>query len=337
MTPERRASVLADATEGQPPPRELFVSEAPVRFALEADFALLDQDRSRESEERPGRVIVTGRDGSRTEIPVEVRTRGNFRLRPSICTLPPLRLDFPASEPFGTVFDGVDKLKLVTRCKDQGQFEQNLLEEYLAYRIYNLITDVSFRVQRVEITYLDSSGQSRPTTRPAFLIEEDEALAARLGGEVVEVPGLEPDMLDPGELGLMYIFQYMIGNTDWSTDSGHNVEFIRTPETIFAVPYDFDFSGLVDAPYAGPAPSVADTIRSVRDRLYRGYCVEGMDQQAVLNRFREVRHDILTLVEDLAGMSYPSRLSARRYLEEFFDDLGYPHRVEQNILLACRR
>ena len=337
MDTQRRASPVAEVTDGGPPTGELFLTDAPLRFVLEADFSLLEGDRSQESEERPAWVILPGRDGEAVEIPVEVKTRGRFRLRPDICTMPPLRLDFPSTELRGTVFDGADKVKLVTHCQDQRGYKENLLEEFLAYRLYNLITDVSFRVQLAEITYLDTSGQHRPVTRRAFLLEDKKALAARLGGEILEVPGLEVGMLHPGELGLMYLFQYMIGNTDWSTESGHNIEFIRTPETIFAVPFDFDFSGLVDAPYATPASSVAGYIRSVRERVYLGDCVDGIDHEDVLGRFREARQDILALVEARPGLSFSKRLSAQRYLQEFFKDLGYPELVERNIVLACRR
>ncbi len=345
LDPQHRAALVEGFLGGVPQPGALFASDAPVRFVLEADFHLLDGDRTLDSEERPARVILAGPEGGvvevpvqvPVEIPVEVRTRGRYRLRPSTCPFPPLRLDFPSSELHGTLFDGQDKLKLVTHCRNRGDYEQNVLEEYLAYRLYNVLTEVSFKVQLAEITYLDTSGHNRPMTRMAFLIEDDDALAERLGGEVLDVPGLEAGVLDPGELGLMYTFQYMIGNTDWSTEGGHNMAFLRAGPSIFAVPYDFDFSGLVDAPYAGPAPSVADRIRSVRDRLYRGYCVEGVDHEAVLNRFRAARHDLLSLVETQGKLSYRNRLSAERYLEEFFDDLGYPHRVERNIIQACRR
>ncbi len=337
LTPERRAALVQALPGDGLPPLELFTTETPVRLLLEADFLALDRDRSRESEEIPGRVIVAGGDGRPVEIPVEVKTRGNFRLRPDICSLPPLRLDFPSQEVFGTPFDGQDKLKLVTVCRDRGGYDQNLLEEYLAYRLYNLVTDASFRVQRVEITYLDTVGEHAVATRAAFLIEDDEALAARLHGRVLDVPGMPAETLAPRELGLMYLFQYMIGNTDWSTGGGHNMEFVQVGDSILAIPYDFDFSGLVDAPYAGPAPSVADQIRSVRDRLYRGYCLESIDHPAVLARFQEVRGEMLALVNTLEGLSFASRLRARRYLQEFFEDLGYPHRVEENIIRACRR
>jgi hypothetical protein len=320
------------------PRGEVFASDEPLRLIVEADFRRLGMDRTLEPEERPGRVILSDSTGEPREIPVLVRTRGHFRLRPTTCELPPLRLDFPRSLGLGTVLDGQDKVKLVTHCRDRGDYEQNLLEEYLAYRLYNLVTPVSFRVQLAEVTYLDTSGSKGPVTRKAFLIEGDDALAGRLGGEALDVPGLQADLLEREELGLMYVFQYMIGNTDWSAESGHNVTFVRVgKEAIHPVPYDFDFAGLVDAPYAGPAPSLADSIRSVRDRHYLGRCVEGVDLEAVLIRFREIRQAALALAETQPFLSTGNRRGARRYLQEFFEEIENPNRVRENIGEACRR
>ena len=159
----------------------LFSSNEPVEFVLEANWDELDGDRDQESEERPGQVHWTSPSGEEITIPIEVKTRGNFRLRKSTCSSPPLRLDFPGTGTEGTLFHGQDKIKLVSHCRNRDNFEQNLLEEYLAYRIYNLLTDISFRVRLARITYVDSMGNADPVTRMAFLIEDEDAMADRLG------------------------------------------------------------------------------------------------------------------------------------------------------------
>ena len=143
------------------PPQELFSSAAILRVSLETELEALKDDRSQESEERPARILVLGSSGDPVVVPLKVRTRGRFGLQKNICSFPSIRLNLEKGQPRRTVFDGQDKLKLVTHCHDWDTFEQNVLEEYLAYRIYNQLTDVSFRVQLVEITYLDSRGVLR--------------------------------------------------------------------------------------------------------------------------------------------------------------------------------
>lgn len=181
---------------------ELFSSDEVLEFVLTSDFDQLKKDRGQESDEIPGQVEVLGAGGESVQIPIQVKTRGKFRLQRRICPDPPLRLNFPESEPHGTVFDGQDKLKLVSHCRDSDRYEQNLLEEYLAYRIYNHLTEISFRVQLARITYRDTSGKNDPIERMAFLIEDEEAMAARLGGTMIEAPTALPTDFDLDQLSL---------------------------------------------------------------------------------------------------------------------------------------
>jgi hypothetical protein len=315
---------------------ELFGPEEPLRFVLAADFDQLKKDRDEESEERPGQVRIMGQDGAEVEIPIQVRTRGNFRLQRRNCSDPPLRLNFPETSPQGTVFDGQDKLKLVTHCRDSDRYEQNLLEEYLAYRIYNQLTDKSFRVRLAEITYMDTSGKNDPVERMGFLIEDAEALATRLGGRMVEAPTTRPENFVPDQLSLMYLFQYMVGNVDWGTGYSHNVQILLLDRGYYPIAYDFDWTGLVDAPYAGPNELTQDQHTSVRQRVYWGHCLPGIDYPGLFASFMEKREAILDLARNQIGLSEGNVKSAVRYLEEFFDIIGNPRRAEREIINSCR-
>jgi len=330
----------APGTDGQEFPgqtvTELFASDVPLQFTLVADFDALGRDRSQESEERPALVYVNGFYGDRVGIPVEVKTRGTFRLQERICSDPPLRLDFPKSTTYGTVFDGQDKLKLVTHCSETEEFQENVREEYLAYRIYNLLTDVSFRAQLAEVTYIDTSGRSAPKTRVAFLVEDEDALASRLGGTLEEPSGLLPNQFVLDQIGLMYIFQYMVGNVDWATGASHNVRVLTRGEEHLPIPYDFDWTGLVNAPYAEPNRLTQEFQETVRERVYWGICMPGIDYTGLFARFNEQRGAILALAEGGVGLSKPDADSAVEYLTEFFDIINDPSRARAEIIDACR-
>lgn len=314
----------------------LFDSEEPLKIVLEADFTQLRRDRDQDSRERRGALTVVGSAGFEVKIPLKVKTRGRFRLQEKICPDPPLRLNFPNPTPYGTLFDGQDKLKLVTHCRDDEAFEQNLLEEYLAYRVYNQITDVSFRVRLVQVTYRDTEGTAPPMERLGFLIEDEDVLAARLGGGVVEVPGIYPNQFDMEQIGLLYLYYFLIGNVDWGTAGGHNVKIVQKEQTHFPVPYDFDFSGFVDAPYAKPSELTQSLHDSVRERLYRGVCMPGVDYQGAFAQFNRARESIMALVQNQTGLSPENRASAREYLEEFYLIINDPDKAESEVIQACR-
>ena len=324
---------------GEPdqPVTQLFDSDAPLKLILASDFDQLNDDRSQESEDRPAQILINGPGGEPVEIPILVKTRGNFRLQKRICRDPPLRLNFAESPPNGTVFDGQDQLKLVTHCRDSDRYEQNVLEEYLTYRIYNQLTDLSFRVQLADITYLDTSGKNDPVERMGFLLEDEDALATRLGGLMVETPAANPDDFVADQLTLTFLFQFMVGNVDWGTGTSHNVKILRKDGGYYPIPYDFDWTGLVDAPYAGPNPMTEPFHDSVRERLYWGACMPGMDYQALLDRFKAKQDEIMGLVENQAGLSDRNRESAVGYLKEFFSIIESPREVERVIIRACRK
>jgi hypothetical protein len=315
---------------------ELFAPD-PVELVLAADFDQLGKDRSQDVEDRPAQILIKGPDGKPVEIPSQVQTRGNFRLQRRNCSNPPLRLNLPETRPQGTILDGQDKLKLVVHCRDADQYEQNILEEYLAYRIYNQLTDLSFRVQLLEITYLDTSGEDDPVQRMGFLIEDDDAMAVRLDGRMIEAPVANPDDFVREQLGLMNLFQFMVANVDWGAGTSHNVEILQKGREYFPIPYDFDWSGFVDAPYAGPNEMTERFHDSVRERVYWGACLPGLDYEALFGRFRAAREGILDLVRNQPGLSEDNKESAERYLEEFYSILDDPRRAQRAIVNACRK
>lgn len=322
----------AQSTPDAPP---LFASSAALPVTITADFAALGEDRN-ESPDRPGSLTVQGLDGRDVVIDVEIRTRGNFRLE--TCSFPPLRIDVDAGQAEGTPFEGQDDLKLVSSCRPGRESWQELvIKEYLAYRSLQAITDDSFRTRLLEVTFVDASGEEPPDTRVAFVIEEDEALADRLGATVFELEegkNLPMSAFEPVHRMTNAVWHYMIGNPDWSDVAGHNVELFDRGGVALVVPYDFDFSGLVDAPYATAPPEYR--LDSVRERYYRGWCENPFTSREVLGRFRDSREAILELWREAPLLSEDTRAAAIRYLEEFFDDIETGDRAERRFLRDCR-
>jgi hypothetical protein len=334
------AALRADALQAEAPPTPsppLFASHQPLDVTLSADFARLRQDRQ-ESPDRPATVVVTGPDGAAVRIRAELRTRGAFRLDPSHCSFPPLRLDVDGGDARSSVFDGQDNLKIVASCRPgRHAYDQLVLLEYLAYRAYAALTDVSFRVRLARITFHDEIAAEEPSTRVGFFIEEDEALGERIGATAFELPegkNLPASAFEPSSAAMTAVFQYVIGNSDWSEVAAHNVQVFDRAGAAIAVPYDFDFSGLVDAPYASPAADLG--LRSVRDRLYRGWCWNDLVVAGVLQRFRGAEEEIVALFAEAEGLDGAVRGRAVAYLREGFSDLRTDDWARRRFLRDCR-
>lgn len=258
------------------------------------------------------------------EYPAGIRLRGNSRLR--VCKFYPLRINLDPADYASTVFAGQDKLKLVTHCRNYDQGEQDMLEEYLAYRIFNAITDFSYRVRLLRISYVDTDGtlESAASPRYGFVIEPGRHLAERTNSEVAELKGVPRKRYDRNHAALVFVFQFLIGNTDWGFVKAdydefccHNIDLFERDGQVMVVPYDFDVSGIVNARYAFPDPLLR--IDRVTRRLYRGLCMERQLVENALRYIKERRQEITALIEQLPGLAPRSRATALRYVGEFFE------------------
>ena len=352
---------LLPAQELEPPSAEeveaarsapLFTSHDALELTIEADFhTIRREDRKQDSkEERPAVLRWTTADGSTGSLDIQVRTRGNFRLSRRNCDFPPLRLNLKKGSTKGTLFEGQDKLKLVVTCKlGQDYWEQYVLLEYMAYRTLNVLTDISFRVRLAKVTYVDTSGEDDTFTRYAFLIEDAEMMALRQPAQVIEwVAGqLHPSQVEKHQAIIDDVYQYMIGNTDWAALRGpdpkeccHNIKLIGpeplgSDQFVVPVPYDFDSSGLVDARYAAPHEALG--LKSVTDRLYRGYCMHNETLESARQQVLRQEAAIRGLVANEGRLSSSTKKKAGRYLEDFFEIAEDPDKFEKNITEHCRR
>jgi hypothetical protein len=322
----------------QTAPAPLFDRDEPLTLTLTADFTALRRDRRGGPEERPATLVWTRGDADSVALAVQLRPRGDFRLDPTNCSFPPLRINFRSKAAEGTVFEGQDKLKLVVPCKPNlTVYEQYVLREYLLYRVYGLVTDRSFDVRLARITFRDSSGGDEPFTRFGFFIESDTALAARLHAQLMDIPEgkiIRAQMLRPEASTTVAVFEYMIGNTDWADAEIHNVATLLTDGRVEPIPYDFDFSGAVETPYATPAPGLP--IKTVRQRYYRGWCWPGQDVAPILERFRSARPRIQDLYRTFPWLDDHVRDETLTYFGSFFESIDTPQHARRRFMRDCR-
>jgi hypothetical protein len=295
----------------------LFEGQEVVELELGGPLGSLFENR----EEQVERPFVLRTEGA--EVPLKVRLRGHSRAR--VCDFPPLRLNFPDDVDTQGIFAGQDKLKLVTHCRNYDRGEQDLLEEYLAYRVLNVLTDLSFGVRLVRIHYDDTDGElpAEAARRYGFVIESREEFSARTGARNVVLAGFPRYRHDPHHAALMYVFQYLIANTDWMLlkadyDDGccHNLELFERDSGLIFVPYDFDVAGLINAKYAFPDAKLR--IKRVTQRLYRGLCTDRDILRDALRTVRSKRDEILALTGDIPGLQPDNAERARDYLDDFF-------------------
>jgi hypothetical protein len=330
-------SAIAQA-ETSEPPDPLFRDNAIINVTISAPWRTITRERPTE-DYLPGTFSYKEPDGVPVKFDVEVRTRGHFRH--DECRFPPLRLNFKKSQTDDTLFDKQDKLKLVVPCRDPKRYEQSVLKEYLAYLILNELTELSFRVRLLHVLFVDSERQSDELVRHAFLIEHKNRLAERFDMKDLELERTEVSSIQPDQLNLSSVFEFMIGNTDFSPIAGasyneccHNyVLFSNKVDPIVAVPYDFDQSGFVDAPYAEPNPQFK--IHSVKQRVYRGRCANNEYLPTSLQKFNE-RHDrIYAVMNGQSGLTPRTRKELIRYIDDFYKLINDPRDLERKIYDKC--
>jgi hypothetical protein len=319
--------------------RRLFQAAETLPFSIKADFKAISRDRDRASTKIHPGVLSFTHDGQTVSVPIELRPRGVVRRLPRVCDQVPLWIDIPKEERSKlnkTPFDGQKSIKLVTHCRDESDYEQFVLREYLAYKVFNLITPRSLRARLARATYVDAQSGKTLTTRYGFFIESDDDLARRMEARVAVLPRTRFTDHDQETLTLMSVFEFMVGNTDFSLFSLHNVVILKNQANLlYPVPYDYDVTGLVNPPYATPDRKLG--IQSVRDRLYRGPCKTAAELEPWLARFRAKKEDILGLFAKQADLTKRSVDEIKEFLGDFFAMIDSPGRVKNKFINTCNK
>lgn len=268
-------------------------------------------------------------NGSIVKYELKVKPRGKYRRK--VCDFPPLKLNFDKDDLLAQGLTGeYDKLKLVTHCTDgKSESKDNVLREYLTYKMYNSLTDNSFRVILTKIKYVDLHNSSKPITRYGFLIENKDEMASRINGQICDCHGLKPEYIATAQSNLTAMFQYMIGNEDWDASMLRNIKAVNLysgPENVL-VPYDFDFSGLVNARYAVPDPDLKH--RSVLDRHFFGDFGTYGQYKVMRAYFIHKKTDLFDMVKRFKLLSLDSRYEITNYLESFYQSLEDSEQAKQ--------
>jgi hypothetical protein len=267
---------------------------------------------------------------------IQIRPRGNMRKR--TCFIPPLKLNFPKREAYIKQLQHFDKLKMVLDCKRSELYEQYLLQEYYAYKIHNIITDYSLRVRLLEVNYIDSGQRYKDATRFAFIIESVDQLAERHNAMPIEAKGMRDMRTNLRTLVEGYLFQYLIGNTDWSIPNLHNVCLIKSKDSVminpYVIPYDFDYAGIVNTIYAIPEEDLGT--ESVRERVYRGVCVTGNELYNARAKIISKKDAIYSLYRNDTLLNKTAKLQTISYIDDFFEVIENENSFKKHIVDACR-
>lgn len=334
-------AALATSTAAREP-KPLFAGTDIIRLTIKGP--IVGQAIAKPDAIVPGTLTV---EGAATEtLPITLQLRGITRRKRETCTFPPLRVEFPDKPPKGSLFQGQDKLKLVTHCRRDEDFQQHVLLEYAAYKLFSALSPISFAVRLAEIDYVDDKGKPI-ASRLGFFIEDVGDMARRNGVEQVKVPGPLPiEQLDPPASVRFALFQNMIGNLDMSMTRGppgsnccHNSRPVAATANatsgLLLIPYDFDFSGLVDAPYAVSPAQIQSA--GVKVRRYRGFCAHNGELAVVAEGFRAQREQLQTILGNIPRLDAGSRGKALAYLDSFFQQIESPDRMNDTLVKTCLR
>jgi hypothetical protein len=261
----------------------------------------------------------------------EVRPRGKYRRKNAV--YPPLKLKFKKKELIAAGMDTLNEIKLVLPAFDNSMGDELVIREYLAYKMFEKLSPVHVKARLIRLTIKDTHVEKSKKNMFAILVEDAEETAARYNGVEVEEYGISPDSLAANQAALMVMFDYMIGNTDWDISMMRNVRLLRTQAggKILSLPYDFDFSGLVSAPYASPSSDTG--LKTVRDRFLMA---NGIKPDALKRAVMNIRKNRQALY-DICRNRFVSRETSddmMLFLDTFFNQIGENDEVPQMLKMS---
>ena len=280
--------------------------------------------------------LSTVADGDTLTRKIRLRARGEFRRK--FCDLPPIMLNLDLDDSIQGDFSNINKLKMVTECPEGNQ--EYILKEYLTYKLYSVLTTVSYKVRLLKVNYVNTGRQNKVTNGFAFVIEPDELFAKRTESVEVKTANLTQKNVKPAMMDRMAVFNYMIGNTDWSVPIGHNTKLFAQPDSerpdlAAVVPFDFDFSGIVNTDYAAPFHTL--NLDSVRERKYLGMCRDKGTFLQVLSEFNSKKSEFYRVISEFRHLDERSKDDMIYYLDTFYDDLIKPEALARTLLRECIR
>jgi len=312
---------------------EFFNTETPLEVTLVMDMTKMMTSKY-DTARYPARIQCKISDSLTVDEKVGISFIGNFRK--NNCYIPPMKLHFKKSN--SPQLAALNTVKLTSCCKPNELYDQYLLREYLIYKMYNLFTDRSFRVRLLNITYIDSLGKRKPVTQHGFFVEDVKDVAKRNKSTEYKRE-LHAEYTEREHMTLVAMFEFFVGNTDWSVTNRHNMKLLRpTVDSMarpYAVPYDFDFSGLVNTVYAEPDP-LLNTER-VTQRVYRGYPRNQSEIDTTIAMFVSRKQAMYDMINNFDLLNAPSKKGMIQFLDEFYATINRPKEVKYYFVDRARR
>ncbi len=315
--------------------KNLFESDEVLNIKLTGNLSELMNDKAENSQYHSLVLSYINEDSTEISIPLQAKTRGHFRKTIGNCSFPPLLLNFSkvnSAIQIPSIFSKQHKLKLVMPCHG----EDYVIREWLVYKLYNLITPKSFRARLVKVT-LDNTGKKKnPAPFYGILLEDEEQMAKRNKVVLINTKMMRPEDTETDAFLTMSVFEYFIGNTDWSIQYMQNIKFLAKDSNSICttVPYDFDHAGLVDATYAKPAEELE--LSSVRERRYRGYCITDMGKfKKVIDLYNGLKNDFYNLYINCKLLDAKYVKSTTQYFDDFYKTINNPKQLYKEFSYPC--
>ncbi|HEX6890237.1 MAG TPA: hypothetical protein VF141_06080 [Chryseolinea sp.] len=307
-------------------PAPLFQSKAPLNIRANTKIKYIKKNLN-DSSYTSRKIYYEKSPGTWDSLTVGVQLHGHFRREN--CQFPPTKLKLKKSDTKNTLFDGTKKLKLVVPCQRTRDKDKLIVREYLCYQFYQKISPFYFSTRLLSLDITDYS-KKKPEKIPslAFFIEDVEPIAERNKSTEIKNSTLNPGRFNGKESVRNDLFQFMIGNIDWSAVYQHNIRVIKSGNDPFiAIPYDFDMSGFVNAPYA----------QSTRERVYRGFCRDEALMQQVRQEFLNLQSDFFATIDAHSEyFSSADKDDMKSYLQSFYDILKDDDQFKESIIEKCR-
>jgi hypothetical protein len=314
---------------------DLFGGEEPLDITLEFDIKSYQRGKMK-GEYQPVQLTYHVNDTLDINKEVRVKARGEFRR--AHCILPPFWLNIKKAKVGNKYLEDVNKIKIVTHCNNSKQYEQYVIKEYLAYKIYNEISPYSFRTRLIRMKYIDTGRKNKETSSWAFMIEPEEMMTERLGVVSIKSDAVSQRYTDTLMMDVVALYMYMIGNADFSVAGRHNLKLVRWMDPMkplaVPVPYDFDYAGLVNADYAVPGENLGLT--SVTQRYYLGPCRSDQQFLTAIHQIQEKKKRILGVVESSPYLEEYARKEMTKYLGEYFSEAEETNKLLTSIKRTCR-
>jgi len=312
---------------------DFFSSDEPLQMSLSFDMRRFLKTKSK-PEYFDAAVILADSGKEAIEGRIKIKARG--KMRRDYCHFPPVMLKFPKNDSSGIPFRG--KLKMVLPCMPTTNYEDYVLKEYLIYRMFNHVTPYSLRSRLIKITLIDSNKPDKSYSAYAFLIENEKSLAERNGAVLINNGNLGQRNMNSDDMTRVAVFNYMIGNTDWSVPMQHNIKILKSIQVMadkgIPLVYDFDYAGLVSPPYAAPATELP--IKDVKERYYLGLCDNHTELESIIDEFGGLKEKFLATVDDFEYLGEPEKKSIELYINSFYKMYRNPGSMVNMLNRTCK-